>query len=47
LKRSFDLVPDSRASAEQLLMHPFLAKACSQEDFSAFVLERLSAKKRR
>ena len=29
--------PGKRATAEQLLLHPFLRRACSQDDFAAFV----------
>jgi serine/threonine protein kinase len=38
--------PTARASAEQLLSHPFLATACSKEEFGAFVSSRVRRKKK-
>ena len=46
LKRSFDLVPDKRASAEQLLMHPFVGKACTKEEFAEFACAKLKKHRR-
>jgi serine/threonine protein kinase len=37
LRRCFDIDPEKRSSAEQLLMHPFIQSACSKEEFAAFV----------
>jgi p21-activated kinase 1 len=37
LKRCLDVKGEKRASAEQLLMHPFIQTACSPEEFSSFV----------
>ena len=39
--RSFDINPEKRASAEQLLMHPFIRSACSKEDFGRFCQKQL------
>lgn len=41
LARSLDLSPERRASAEELLQHPFLELSCSQEEFAAFTKYRL------
>jgi p21-activated kinase 1 len=41
LSRCLDLRPDRRASAEQLLMHPFMNAACSEEEFGAFYSYRV------
>lgn len=38
--------PTARASAEQLLSHPFIASACSQEEFALYVNSRLKKKKK-
>eukprot|EP01041_Mallomonas_annulata_P009031 gene9031-18703_t len=38
LSRCLDLKPERRATAEQLLMHPFIANACSQQEFATFWL---------
>lgn len=37
LKKSLMKKPQARASAEQLLFHPFMTKACKRSNFSAFV----------
>ena len=44
LKCSLEVKPDKRASAEQLLMHPFITSACTREEFAACVQTRLSQK---
>jgi serine/threonine protein kinase len=36
LAQCLQISPDRRASAEQLLMHPFLQTACTQEQFAGF-----------
>jgi serine/threonine protein kinase len=41
LARCLDLSPERRASAEELLQHPFLELSCSQEEFAAFTKYRL------
>jgi len=41
LARCLDLNPERRASAEELLQHPFLGLSCSQEEFAAFTKYRL------
>lgn len=33
--------PSRRSSAEQLLLHPFLRKACSQAEFGAYVKSKM------
>lgn len=38
--------PSARASAEQLLSHPFLSTACTKEEFGAFVASRIRKKKK-
>lgn len=38
--------PSARASAEQLLSHPFLSTACTKEEFGAFVASRIQRKKK-
>lgn len=40
LSRCLDLKPEKRSSAEQLLMHPFLKSACSEEDMAAFASDK-------
>ena len=42
LKCSMEVKAEKRASAEQLLMHPFITSACSQETFAKFVQTRLN-----
>ena len=39
--------PRKRASAEELLSHPFLEKACTQEEFADFVKDKLMKKKKK
>ena len=39
--------PTSRASAEQLLSHPFIALACTREEFGNYVTTRLNSKKKK
>lgn len=41
LARCLDPVAEKRSSAEQLLMHPFLQRACSEKEFAAFVKTKL------
>ncbi len=41
LSRCFDVKPDLRASAEQLLLHPFIQKACTYEEFQAYASNKL------
>ena len=38
--------PTTRATAEQLLSHPFILTACSKEEFGAFVSLRIKKKKK-
>lgn len=37
LRKAMVIEPSRRASADQLLLHPFILKACSKEEFSNFV----------
>jgi serine/threonine protein kinase len=39
--------PAARASADQLLSHPFIGSACTREEFANYVTVRLSAKKKK
>lgn len=39
--------PAARASAEQLLSHPFIGNACTREEFANYVTTRLNAKKKK
>ena len=39
--------PKKRASAEKLLMHPFIEKACTQEEFAEFVKAKLMREKKK
>ena len=41
LSRCLDLNQEKRASADELLKHPFLELSCSQEEFAAFTKYRL------
>jgi serine/threonine protein kinase len=41
LARCLDLSQEKRASADELLKHPFLELSCSQEEFAAFTKYRL------
>jgi serine/threonine protein kinase len=41
LSKCMEPDPERRSSAEQLLMHPFIASACSQEEYARFVQSRL------
>jgi serine/threonine protein kinase len=36
-----EISPDKRSSAEQLLLHPFLQSACTEEMMGAFVSKKL------
>ena len=45
LARCLEPDPSRRSSAEQLLMHPFLQRASSDAEFSAFVKTKIPAKK--
>ena len=47
LKCALHADPAKRASSEQLLMHPFLATACSREEFAAFASGILRARGKR
>lgn len=44
LKCCLEMKPDRRASAEQLLMHPFITSACSPTEFAHFATSRFSQK---
>ena len=41
LSRCMNLDPTRRASADELLLHPFLDIACTKEEFAAFTFYRL------
>ncbi len=43
LSRCLEPKPEKRSSAEQLLMHPFLKTACSDEVMAQFATQRLKA----
>ena len=43
LARCFDVRPELRASSDQLLLHPFVQKACTAEEFQKFASQRLKA----
>lgn len=45
LRRACDTNAEKRASAEQLLLHPFIASAGTQDSFGAFVQRQLGAHK--
>lgn len=45
LKCCLEVKAEKRASAEQLLMHPFITSACTQEEFAAFVVSKLKPPK--
>jgi serine/threonine protein kinase len=40
LARCTEVNSEGRASAQELLEHPFIASACSQEEFAAFATVR-------
>lgn len=44
LSRCLEPVPDKRSTAEQLLMHPFIKSACTQEEFATFVGSKIKKK---
>ena len=46
LARSFHINPEKRASAEQLLMHPFIRDACTKEEFAIFCKKQLKKMRR-
>ena len=41
LKCALEVKADKRASAEQLLMHPFILSSCTKEVYAEFVLSKL------
>ena len=43
LARCLEIKPEKRSSAEQLLMHPFIKSACTDEEMSEFATIRLQA----
>ena len=43
LKCCVEAKAEKRASAEQLLMHPFIQSACSKEKFAALAVSRLGS----
>lgn len=45
LAQCLQLNPEKRASAEQLLLHPFIQTACTQEEFAVFAEQCLNKKK--
>lgn len=45
LGRCCDTRPELRGSAEQLISHPFLKKACSSEEFSHYIQRKLNRHK--
>jgi serine/threonine protein kinase len=44
LAQCLQLNPEKRASADQLLLHPFIQTACSQEEFAGFAEQCLKKK---
>lgn len=46
LSRCLDTDVERRANADQLLLHPFIATACNQEEFSKHVKRMLAHKKK-
>lgn len=44
LAQCLQLNPEKRATADQLLLHPFLQVACTQEEFAAFASQQLRKK---
>jgi serine/threonine protein kinase len=47
LKASLHKEPERRASSEQLLLHPFIKSACTQEEFAAFAARILRGRGKR
>jgi len=45
LKCTVEVKAEKRATAEQLLMHPFIQTACTKEVFAAFVNKKLGPKR--
>lgn len=45
LKRCMMIRPEQRASAEQLLLHPFIQRACTRNEFAVHVKKTLRAKR--
>ena len=43
LSRCCDVRSELRARADQLITHPFIKSACSQEEFATFASQRLRA----
>ena len=46
LARCMMVKPEQRSSTEQLLLHPFIKKASTQEDFATFVAKTLKGSRR-
>lgn len=44
LKCALEVKHEKRASAEQLLMHPFIQSSCTKEEFAEFVKFKLGKK---
>lgn len=45
IAQCLQIPPEKRASADQLLLHPFIQKACDQVTFAKFASAALSKKK--
>lgn len=45
LKHCLDLEPARRGTAEEMLKHPFIEKACSPETFAQFALQILNERR--
>jgi serine/threonine protein kinase len=44
ISQCLQIQPDRRPSAEQLLLHPFIQRACEQEEFAKFAEQALKKK---
>lgn len=44
ISQCLQIPPEKRASADQLLLHPFIQKACEQPDFAKFAEQALKKK---
>ena len=46
VSKCLEIKPDKRSTAEQLLLHPFIKTACSEEEMALFASKKFKALRR-